>query len=172
MSDNQAKSDAVHLRREVGRSLRALGTELDRLDDAVARRFALHRTDLRCLEILARCGPMTAGRLAARAGLGTSAMTSLIDRLQRVGYAERVADPADRRRVLVAVTEQGRRDGRAAFAGLMGGTDRLLADYSPSELQLLEQFLRKVRALITEQADAAGQAASKFPATLRTDGKQ
>jgi hypothetical protein len=74
--------------------------------------------------------------------------------------------------MLVAVTEQGRRDGRAAFTGLMSGTDRLLAGYSPGELELLGQFLQQVRTVIADQADTAGQAAGRFPATVRTDREQ
>ncbi len=142
------------LRRKVGQSLRALGSDLDRLDEAVADRAGLHRTDLRCLEIVARGGPVSAGRLAAMAGLSTSAVTSVIDRMERAGRMRRVPDSADRRKVMVEVTERARRDGRAAFTGLMAGTERLLARYSYDELLLLEEFLDAVRELVTEQAVA------------------
>ena len=142
------------LRRKVGLALRALGSDLDRLDEAVADRAGLHRTDLRCLEIVARHGPISAGRLAAVAGLSTSAVTSLIDRMERAGRMRRVPDAADRRRVLVEVTELARQEGRAAFAGLMVGTDQLLARYSHRELVLLDGFLAAVRELVTSQAVA------------------
>jgi DNA-binding MarR family transcriptional regulator len=48
---------------------------------------------------------MTAGALAAEAGLTTGAVTGVIDRLERAGYARRVPDPADRRRVRIKVTD-------------------------------------------------------------------
>lgn len=135
-------------------SLRALGSDLDQLDEAVANRAGLHRTDLRCLEIVARGGPLSAGRLAALAGLSTSAVTSVIDRMERAGRMRRVPDSADRRKVMVEVTEQARREGQAAFTGLIDGTDSLLARYSYQELVLLDQFLDAVRKLVTEQAAA------------------
>jgi DNA-binding MarR family transcriptional regulator len=151
--------DVVELRRRVGRSLRALGSDLDQLDEAVAARFGLHRTDLRCLEIVARQGPLSAGALAEQAGLSTSAVTSVIDRVQRAGYLRRRGDPGDRRRVLVEVTELGRRRGREAFSGLMRGTDQLLGRYSPEELALFGAFVEQVRSVVARQAADAASAA-------------
>jgi DNA-binding MarR family transcriptional regulator len=153
MSDDRG-NEPGQLRRRVGRSLRALGSDLDRLDEAVADRAGLHRTDLRCLEIVARGGPISAGRLAALAGLSTSAVTSVIDRMERAGRMHRVPDSADRRKVLVEVTALARQEGQAAFAGLMEGTERLLARYSHAELVLLDGFLDAVRELVTSQAVA------------------
>jgi DNA-binding MarR family transcriptional regulator len=45
--------------------------------------------------------------LAARVGMTSGGVTSLIDRLERDGYVSRVSDPSDRRRQLVSLTEQG-----------------------------------------------------------------
>src|SRR6202161_4869626 len=137
MSDDRDNSDAAALRRRVGLSLRALGSNLDALDEAVAARFGLHRTDLRCLEIVGRGGPVSAGALGGRAGLSTSAVTSAIDRVERSGDLRRISDPTDRRRVLVEVTELGRQRGRAAFSGLQEGTAQLFRRDSPRELGLL-----------------------------------
>jgi DNA-binding MarR family transcriptional regulator len=150
----RAEASDGELRRKVGLALRALGSDMDRLDEAVAGRFGLHRTDLRCLEIAARHGPISAGRLAAMAGLSTSAVTSVIDRMERGGRMRRVPDSADRRKVLVEVTEIARQEGRAAHAGLMEGTDRLLARYSHRELVLLDGFVTAIRELVTSQAVA------------------
>jgi DNA-binding MarR family transcriptional regulator len=159
MSDDRNNSDEARLRRLVGMSLRALGSDLDALDEAVAARFGLHRTDLRCLEIVARGGPLSAGALAQQAGLSTSAVTSVIDRVERSGDLRRLSDPKDRRRVLVEVTELGRQRGRMAFSGLQEGTDQLLRRYSPGELRLLGGFLEEVRAVVAGQAAEAASAA-------------
>jgi DNA-binding MarR family transcriptional regulator len=159
MSDDRNNSDEAGLRRLVGMSLRALGSDLDALDEAVAARFGLHRTDLRCLEIVARGGPLSAGALAQQAGLSTSAVTSVIDRVERSGDLRRLSDPRDRRRVLVEVTELGRQRGRMAFSGLQEGTDQLLRRYSPGELRLLGGLLEEVRAVVAGQAAEAASAA-------------
>ncbi len=159
MSDDRNNSDAAELRRRVGLSLRALGSDLDALDEAVAARFGLHRTDLRCLEIVARGGPLSAGALAEQAGLSASAVTSVIDRVERSGDLRRLSDPRDRRRVLVEVTELGRQRGRTAFRGLQEGTDQLLRRYSSGELRLLGRFVEEVRAVVAGQAAEAASAA-------------
>ena len=163
MSDDRG-NEADQLRRKVGLSLRALGTDLDRLDEAVAEKAGLHRTDLRCLEIVARDEPISAGRLAAMAGLSTSAVTSVIDRMERAGRMRRVPDSTDRRKVLVEVTALARREGRAAFAGLVDGTQRLLTRYSHADLVLLDGFLDAVRELVISQAVAQSRSDLASPA--------
>ena len=78
---------------------------LDMFDEAVGRLFGNNRTDARCADIVQRFGRMTAGELASRAGLSTGAVTTVIDRLERAGIAQRVVDPRDRRKVYVELTE-------------------------------------------------------------------
>jgi DNA-binding MarR family transcriptional regulator len=78
---------------------------LDNAFDAVAADvLRLNTTDLHCINIIQISGGITAGDLATRAGLTTGAVTGVIDRLERAGYARRVPDPSDRRRVRVEVT--------------------------------------------------------------------
>ena len=69
----------------------------------MAERLRLNRTDSRCVDLLLE-GPRTATELAAAAGLSQSAMTTAVDRLERIGYARRVRDGADRRQLLVQLT--------------------------------------------------------------------
>src|SRR5919109_1824865 len=89
--------------------VRASQNATDRFDQAVADALGLNRTDMRCLDILDREGRMTAGRLAEATGLTTGAVTTVLDRLEQAGYARRVRDTDDRRRVYVEVTEETRR---------------------------------------------------------------
>ncbi len=130
---------------------------MDRLDEAVAARIGLHRTDLRCLEIAARAGGLSAGELAGRAGLSTSAVTAVVDRVERLGFLRRVRDVTDRRRVLVEVTDLGRKQGRDAFRGLMEGTQAVLAGYSAEHLRLFERFVGQVREVLVAEAAAAAR---------------
>lgn len=54
---------------------------------AIADRLGMNITDHKCAGILARSGPITAGELARRTGLTTGAITGVIDRLERAGFA-------------------------------------------------------------------------------------
>src|SRR5580693_1417405 len=68
---------------------------------AVASRLGLSSSDLECLDMIALRGPLTAGDIARATGLTTGAITGVIDRLERAGFAARAHDPADRRKVMV-----------------------------------------------------------------------
>lgn len=68
---------------------------------AVAERLGINATDLECLDHIATKGPIAAGALAEATGLTTGAITGVIDRLERAGFAKREPDAQDRRKVLV-----------------------------------------------------------------------
>ena len=96
------------LKRKLGEQLievaRAHEAANDAFDEVACQKLGINRTDLRCLNIVENQGRMTAGRLAELAGLTTAAVTSVLDRLERAGYARRVRDQEDRRQVMVEVT--------------------------------------------------------------------
>lgn len=124
--------------------IRASQNAVDAVDQAVADALGLHRTDLRCLDILDRDGPMTAGRLAQLAHLSPGAMTALLDRVERAGLAKRRRDTEDRRRVLVGVTPKLRRLAAQVYPP-PDEAAQALARYSDAELELLNEFLRGSR---------------------------
>jgi DNA-binding MarR family transcriptional regulator len=68
---------------------------------AVAERLGINATDLECLDHIVTKGPITAGALAEATGLTTGAITGVIDRLERAGFAKREHDAQDRRKVMV-----------------------------------------------------------------------
>ncbi len=115
-----------------------LGASHAAYGDAVATRMGLAGTDVSVLRLLGVEGPMTVGRIGELAGLTTGATTRLVDRLEQAGFVRRVADAADRRRVIVEVV--GDRSAgvlhawdpvdRAAMAVLDGLGDQELAGIS------------------------------------------
>ena len=98
----------------------------DRLDEAVAVLYALNRTDLRCLGIIYERGRVTPGELAEETGLTPGAITTALDRLEKSGFANRVADPEDRRRVLVLSTMAAREVGARLYGEVQVASERLL----------------------------------------------
>ena len=69
-----------------------------------AHAVGLGPTDYQALNLLELRGPQSPGQLSATLGLTTGATTRLVDRLVAAGYAERGADPHDRRKITVRVT--------------------------------------------------------------------
>ncbi len=136
---------------EVDLELTELRRAGDQLDEAVALQFGLNRTDLRCLVILYRRGRLTAGELAEESGLTPGAITTVLDRLERGGWANRVPDPADRRRVLVVSTVATREIGARIQGEVELATRRLLDDQPSDQLTVIRDYLRGTREVYEAQ---------------------
>jgi len=86
--------------------LQQLGEAAGLYEQVMADRLGLNRTDVIVLSLLGLRGPQTAGQLAEATGLTTGAVTGVIDRLERAGFARRAPDPGDRRRVIVTLLRE------------------------------------------------------------------
>ncbi len=127
----------------------------------VADCLGLNATDHKCLDLLATAGPLTAGELADRTGLTTGAITSAIDRLERAGYARRVDDPRDRRRVIVRpVARRCRRIGRL-FEHLGAAVAELGARYRDEQLVTILDFLAESQRVLHESTQRLRPQAEK-----------
>lgn len=71
-------------------------------------RWDLNHASLAVLHVLLS-GPMTQRELAGAVQVEDQTMSRTVERLERSGYVERRRDDADRRRVVVSLTETGRR---------------------------------------------------------------
>ena len=119
---------------------------------AVADRAGMNPTDQEALDILRRSGPLAAGRLAELTGLTTGAVTGLVDRLERRGFARREPDPTDRRRVIVRpLEENAARELDPLFAPMGQAINALCARYDDRELAVILDFITKSNAVVLEQ---------------------
>lgn len=112
---------------------------------AAAERLGLNSTDLECLGLIAS-GPVTAGELAQATGLTTGAITGVIDRLERAGYAQREHDTMDRRKVRVRAQPEGLRRAAPIFEPMRCATAEVLSRFSDGELALILDFLTRAQA--------------------------
>jgi DNA-binding MarR family transcriptional regulator len=111
-------------------------------DDVACEKLGINRTDLRCLNIVDNQGPMTAGRLAELSGLTTAAVTAVLDRIERAGYARRVRDQPDRRQVIVELTPLLTERGAAIWGPLGEEAMARLKRMSTEELNGVMEFFR------------------------------
>src|SRR5919201_4653852 len=123
---------------------RGLSGDFDVLSQTVAVRAGLSGTEMLAIDLIGRGPEITAGQLARDLNLTTGAITGLVDRLERAGYARRKADPVDRRRVFITSTAKERRV-RELYGPLRLALCRAVAGYSAEELATLIDFLRKLR---------------------------
>jgi DNA-binding MarR family transcriptional regulator len=77
--------------------------------DRALRHHNLSRAGRQALAVLDGAGePLSPTTIAERLIVTTASVTSLVDTLERRGLVSRTPDPDDRRRVLVALTDEGR----------------------------------------------------------------
>jgi DNA-binding MarR family transcriptional regulator len=126
---------------ELGELFRVSGIQDIAFDDVAAEALGINRTDLNCVDIIERHGGVTAGELAAEAGLTTGAVTAVIDRLERAGYARRVRDEEDRRRVKVEVTPRLEERAGAIYAPLFEEWAAMMNRATTEQLQLMVDFM-------------------------------
>jgi DNA-binding MarR family transcriptional regulator len=138
--------------RDLLEEARALSGDFDALSAVVAARVGLNQSDLLALDLISRDGGVTAGQLADRLHLTTGAITGVIDRLEKAGFARRADDPHDRRRVLVRPTTKEARISQL-YGSLSTGMRALADRYSNGQLELLTDFVRDLRAVVEKSTD-------------------
>jgi DNA-binding MarR family transcriptional regulator len=136
--------------RDMGREM---ATAVVLFHEAIASRLGLSATEWRCWGLLEQHGPCTAGRLAELSGFTTGAITGIVDRLERAGYARRKSNPHDRRSVLIEplCVEQLRKKVRPIFASLTSAMGSLMAGYSPRELAAIYDYVSRTIAILREE---------------------
>ncbi|RJL24819.1 MarR family winged helix-turn-helix transcriptional regulator [Bailinhaonella thermotolerans] len=137
-----------------------LSTAVVLFHEAVARRLGLSAVDHKALGVITRRGPLTAGALAAELGMNASAVTALVDRLERAGHARRAPDPADRRRVLVHPA--GTPALGDVFAALTREMTAMMSKYDERETAAILDYIRNTIAVLRAQT-AALTAAGERP---------
>jgi DNA-binding MarR family transcriptional regulator len=138
---------------ESNRLHRELATAVVSFQEAVARAAGMTAAERKCAGLLAERQRMTPGELAQETGLTTGAITGIVDRLAKAGFAARVAHPTDRRSVIV---EARRSDELIAlfgpiFASLSARMDQLDARYSDDERALILRHLADTIAILREE---------------------
>ena len=110
-----------------------------------------------CLAIIDHHGPMPLSDVASRENLSAPTVTKIVVRMERQGLIERLADPADRRVSLVAVSEQGAalleqlRSSRTAYL------HRKLRELSDEDLHRLLEALPVLENLASEHEEERSQ---------------
>ncbi|MEA2684579.1 MAG: hypothetical protein QOK05_2907 [Chloroflexota bacterium] len=132
----------------------------------VFARFGITFGEYEVLAALVRSGTphrLTPGQLTGAMVLSSGAMTNRIDKLERMGLVERLADPKDRRGTLVSLTDRGRRVVDEALHEHLANEERLLSGLSAADRRQLEQLLRKL--LVSEPFTRGPQFSSRPPRT-------
>ena len=98
----------------------------------------------RILYVLWNSNSISIQELAQRTGLANATLTSMLDRMERKNLLRRTADPGDRRKTRICLTEQafGLREKYDAVTAAMTGIT--CQGFSEEEIEQLESYMERV----------------------------
>ena len=154
-------------RAELAQQLRAeimgyLGAATD-FDEGLAKKLKLSRTDMRCLELIGRLGPLTAGQLSDESGLSTGAVTFLLDRLELAGMVKRRRDTDDRRRVWVELVPAAQKRLQHAQQPIVEEMKQVTQRFKAEELAIVRDFMREAKEVFQRQVTGAARCPQRPP---------
>jgi DNA-binding MarR family transcriptional regulator len=128
------------------------------------------------LHFLGGCGPehqATPSEIAAWQQMSPSGITGRLDALERRGFIRRIPSSADRRKVIVELTGEGRRAWLSTFTPQTNEEANVLAVLDPAEQEQLDGMLRRMMRAVdrpgllktptsSESGDATGRPRSRF----------
>ncbi|HEV7308662.1 MarR family transcriptional regulator [Ensifer sp.] len=122
---------STHIAREIEKSFSERGLNASSFD---------------VLATLRRSGPpyrLSPNELLDTTMVSSGTMTNRIDQLEKAGLVERIANPEDRRSVIIALTKEGLRRVDEAATAHVANQHRVVSKLSPEERLVLNALLRK-----------------------------
>lgn len=110
----------------------------------------IEQAQLDALEVLASGDAWRMGDFADAMHVDPSTATRAIARLERLGLAERTADPDDGRVVLARTTPLGARTIHDMLVRRAAGMERLLEPFTPDEREQFAEYLERLVASIDQ----------------------
>lgn len=136
--------------------MKKLGVHLRRVREQSLVDFDLDRQEFDTLhKLVSRGGKAAPSELAADLDLAPASVTGRLDALERRGFVRRRTSTADRRRVDVELTEEGRSTWTGAMEFLGDEEERLLGVLAKDERVLLNDMLRRIM-VVAEHKGGAG----------------
>jgi DNA-binding MarR family transcriptional regulator len=126
-------------------ALRELTLAVEGFRTTVAHYFGIGTTESQAISYLVARGELGQTELALALGITTSAATSLIDRLESNGYAERRPHPDDRRRMTVRLAARGQALVDQAQDWFRGAFDGIPLAELPAATQILGSVAEHLR---------------------------
>jgi MarR family 2-MHQ and catechol resistance regulon transcriptional repressor len=124
--------------------------KLQRASESVSTRVhavlpeGLTITQFGVLEAIYHMGPLSQGELAEKLLRSGGNLTLVVDNLEKAGYVFRERDPADRRFVIVKLTDKGSKFIAALFPKVVANVTREMAILSSTELLDLSRLCKKI----------------------------
>lgn len=145
-----------------------MGARIEALVAAIARKYGLSHAALNALAVVeGNGGPIATGEVSERMHITSGTMTSVLDTLERDGYIRRLADPDDRRRVLVDITP----DAQDVLNRMLPDVQQLAADamavFDDAVIEDLLETLAEVQRSLSSLPEPEPPKPRRTPSGLR-----
>jgi len=124
--------------------------KLQRASESVSTRVhavlpsGLTITQFGVMEAIHHIGPLCQGELAEKLLRSGGNLTLVVDNLEKAGYVARERDPADRRFVVVKLTDKGTKFISEIFPRILANVTREMSVLSSTELLDLGRLCKKI----------------------------
>ena len=166
MKESENSSD---YRKKLRGQLQFLGqtasTETALFHQKAAERYGMGITEMKALSVLMQEGDMAAGELAVRLNLTTGAVTNLLDRLEKRKAIRRLADPSDRRKVIVQANLKAWQKAGNIYESIGETFDELARNYTTEDLEFLVEFYKQSIELTKREITKLGKGAANRATT-------
>jgi DNA-binding MarR family transcriptional regulator len=102
--------------------------------------------------LLQNPSPLGPVELGHRLGIRSASATTLVDRLENAGHIVRTADPADRRRQALVVTDHARIEARSALGPMIDELQRAAEDLTSAEAEAVIRYLERAAEIMSAHA--------------------
>jgi DNA-binding MarR family transcriptional regulator len=106
--------------------------------------LSVNLTDLAAMEHLITSGPLGPSELARRLRITPPAVTAVVDRLEDLGHATRVTNPADRRAVVVTPAPASVQKAMSFLMPMIGDIDATLDEFDAEQQAVIAEYLERV----------------------------
>lgn len=132
------------LRRSIGFMLSKAAQRAIEMSEEALRPLGIRSRHYGVLAALAEAGPLSQQRLGEWLRIDRTTMVGILDDLERLGFAQRHPDPADRRAYAVQLTSPGEAALARARAILAAVDSELVAQLSEEERRRLHELLSQI----------------------------
>jgi DNA-binding MarR family transcriptional regulator len=137
-------ADKAQLAERLIAAFRDAGNVDSAFETLAAARLGINPTDMRCINSIENAGGLSPGALGRELGITSGAVTGVVDRLEKAGFARRIADPADRRRVTIEVTPEFYKQAEPIWGPLAADWQGDLLDrFNKADLERIIEFLEQ-----------------------------
>ena len=127
------------------------------MHEAMGAKLGISGTDLKCLSLIRAHDDTKPSDIASWMGLTRGSVTTMLDRLERSGYVERRRHDADGRQVRLVLRPERHAEIGALYASLGQRMGALYGEYTPQQLQFIQQFMEALTETFKAEIEALNQ---------------